>query len=85
MTPFTSGLLSPPIEVQPPQQGVPLKEAPPSQHLDGPHPPKERTIDIFVSFKLRGITAEFPAVSSMSARADPSQTTLFSVVHMYRI
>lgn len=62
MTPFTS-LRSPPVQVQPPQQTPPLKEAPPPQQLDGPHIPKERTIDIFVSFKLRSITAEFPTVS----------------------
>lgn len=75
MTPFTSDLPSPPFEVQFPQQRVPLKNATPSQHLDQPHPPKERTIDIFVSFKLRHITAEFPAVSPVYDKASPDQTT----------
>ena len=40
-----------------------LTETPPPQPYEGSHVPEERTIDIFVNFKLRKITAEFPTVS----------------------
>lgn len=57
MTPFTS---SPLVDPPPP---APLQQAPLPADLDGSHSPQERTSDIFVSFKLRNITAEFPTVS----------------------
>ena len=57
MTPFTT---SPLVDPPPPP---PLQHAPPPPDYDGPHAPLERTSDIFVSFKLRNITAEFPTVS----------------------
>lgn len=71
MTTFNSSPLSPPVKVPAPEPLPPLTEAPPSQQPDEPHPPQERTIDIFVSFKLRGITAEFPTVSMHWLNAPP--------------
>ena len=61
MTPFNSNLPCPPVDPQTAQP--PLTEALPPDQTDGPHPPRERTVDIFVVFKLRKITAEFPTVS----------------------
>lgn len=46
----------------PPHLGsAPLPDPP-----EGPHEPQERTVCVYVDFKLRKITAEFPTVSLMS-------------------
>ena len=63
MTPFNSNVPSAPFPEGPPP--TTLKEASPPPLCDGPHHPKERTIDILVNFKLQNITAEFPAVRYM--------------------
>ena len=43
---------------------VPLKDVASPEPYQEPDQPPQRTIDIFVSFKLRKITAEFPVVRS---------------------
>ena len=64
MTPFKSGFPCPPSDTEPTPPPLSKAPVPPSlQQWQGPHTPQERTINIFVSFKLRTICAEFPTVS----------------------
>ena len=51
---------SPPPEKDP---NPPLVDMPPSFPPDLPDEPKARFVDVFVDFKLRNVTAEFPNVS----------------------
>ena len=59
MTPFdSSDPSSPPTADE--VVNTPLSKAPNSAPYSRPHEPAERTIDIFICFKLRNVTAEFP-------------------------
>ena len=59
---FNSNIPTPqtvPERPDPPHLGsAPLADPP-----EGPHEPQERTVCVYVDFKLRNVTAEFPTVS----------------------
>lgn len=63
MTTFHSNMPAAPPTSQPCPPH--LKEATPPEPYSGQDEPAERTMDIFVSFKLQHITAEFPTVRAI--------------------